>query len=175
MKAVSAILTHWHIPPALLPLFLDRADGLAALALLCNAGAKDWPNRPGDPQLYALKADVVQYACHAAGRERSWVTAHIYARRARWSWLTRLNIWWHEHIGFYLFGAETMLIYFLETGLSLEGEPLQLSFHFRPGDMLPRLPVDWPTANDRRWRGQAVQAQAFEIALTYLRSRGITI
>ena len=35
------ILSHHQIDPSLLPLFLDHADGVAALALLCNAAAKD--------------------------------------------------------------------------------------------------------------------------------------
>jgi hypothetical protein len=142
--ATSTILTHWHIPPALLPRFLDRADGLAALALLCNAGAKDWSNRPADPSLYRFKAELVRRACEQAGRDRSWRDEH-----------------------------QGMSIYFVETSLCFLGEPLQLAFHFRPDDTLPALPADWPAANSRRWRGQAVQAQAFEIALDYLCSRGI--
>jgi hypothetical protein len=60
------ILAHWGIPADLLPLFLDTMDGLALLALLCNAGAKDWPDCPGDPHLYALKAETVRWACLAA-------------------------------------------------------------------------------------------------------------
>jgi hypothetical protein len=56
---MQPILEHWNIPIDLLPLFLDDEDGLAALALLCNADAKDWPNRAGDPRLYALKSEAV--------------------------------------------------------------------------------------------------------------------
>jgi hypothetical protein len=144
--ATSVILTHWHIPPALLPPFMGHADGLAALALLCNAGAKDWPGRPADPSLYRFKAELVRHACEQAGRARSWRDEH-----------------------------QGMSIYFVETSLLLLGEPLQLAFHFRPDDTQPALPPDWPAANGRRWRGQAVQAQAFEIALDYLRSRGINL
>jgi len=34
------ILEHWDIAVDLLPLFLDHPDGLALLALLCNAGVR---------------------------------------------------------------------------------------------------------------------------------------
>jgi hypothetical protein len=84
----------------LLPLFLDEGDGLTLLALLCNAGAKDWPSRAADPRLYALKAKVVRWACLAAWRERSWRDGH-----------------------------QGMPIYFFETRLLLDGGALQLAFH----------------------------------------------
>jgi hypothetical protein len=162
------------IPTEMLPLFLDDADGLAALALLCNAGAKDWPDRPGDPRLYALKAEVVARACRAAGAQRSWVATHEYARAPRWGWLTRLNLWWHEHTGHYLFGAERMRIYFIETCLLLDDQPLQLVFHIRVADTLPDLP-DWPRANGRAWRRQQAQPRALEVAQHYLAARGMSI
>lgn len=68
---MERILQHWHIPITTLALFLDDADGAAVLALLANAGAKDWPDRPGDPTLYALKAGAVRWACLVAGSRRS--------------------------------------------------------------------------------------------------------
>lgn len=104
--AFCAILAHWTLPTHLLPCFLDHADGLAVLVLRCNAGAKDWPERGGDPHLYALKAELVTRACHAAGRQRSWGAPHGYARAARWSSLTRLNVWWRNRTHTYRFGAE---------------------------------------------------------------------
>ncbi len=96
--------THWA---DLLPLFLDHPDGLAALALLCNAGAKDWPDRAGDPRLYALKAEAVRWACLAAWPSHSWRDDH-----------------------------QGMPIYFVETRLLLDSGPFQLAFHFRPDDTL---------------------------------------
>jgi hypothetical protein len=62
---LKLILEHWNIPIDLLALFLDHSDGLALLALLCDAGAKDWPGQPGDPRLYAHKANTVRWACLA--------------------------------------------------------------------------------------------------------------
>jgi hypothetical protein len=79
-----------------------------------------------------------------------------------------------KHIHTALFGAEPTPIVFIETGLLLDGQPLQLAFHFRPGDTLPNLP-DWPAANGRHWRGQQAQGRALEIAASYLRDRGISI
>ncbi len=140
------ILEHWNIAADLLPLFLDHGDGLAVLALLCNAGAKDWPGYPGDLGLYALKAEAVRWACLAAWRERSWRDDH-----------------------------QEMPIFFVETGLLLDGGPLQLTFHFRQGDTLPDLPQDWPPAGGRHWRHQQAQPQALSIARSYLAARGVVI
>ncbi len=140
------ILEHWDLPVDLLPLFLDHPDGLALLALLCNAGAKDWPDRAGDPRLYALKAKVVRWACLAAWPSRSWRDEH-----------------------------EGMPIFFVQTGLLLDEAPLQIAFHFRAGDTLPELPADWPAAGGRRWRRQQAQPRALEIAHVYLAARGVVI
>ena len=137
------ILNHWNLRPQLLDLFTDHRDGLAALALLANAGAKDWPDHAGDPQLYVYKAHLVEQACQAARPDRSWVHVH-----------------------------EGQPVYFIETSLLLDGEPLQIAFHFREGDVLPKLP-DWLTANGRGWRGQAAQGRAYEIACSYLARRGV--
>jgi hypothetical protein len=171
---MQLILEHWNIPTALLPMFTNDPDGLAVLALLCNAGAKDWPHRPCDPRLYALKADLVARACRAAGTERFWIAEHEYARATRWPWMNRLNAWWREHTGTYLFGAERMYIIFVETGLELDGDQLQLAFHFRAGDRLPDLPA-WPEANGRGWRKQQAQPRALSIAWSYLMARGVLI
>jgi hypothetical protein len=114
------IQEHWDIVADLLPLFLDEGDGLALLALLCNAGAKDWPSRAADPRLYALKAKVVRWACLAAWPARSWRDDH-----------------------------QGMPIFFVETRLLLEGRPLQLAFHFRASDTLPELPEGWPATRGR--------------------------
>jgi hypothetical protein len=143
---LQLILEHWNIPIHLLALFLDHPDGLAALALLCNAGAKDWPGRPGDPRLYTHKANTVRWACLAAWPERSWHDEH-----------------------------QGMPIYFVETSLRLDDQPLQLAFHFRPGDTLPDLPADWPAANGRGWRGQQAQGRVLEIARSYLAGRGVSL
>jgi hypothetical protein len=62
---LASILTHWSISPASLPLFLAHPDGIAALALLCNAGAKD------NPALYRFKAILVEAACRAVGMSAS--------------------------------------------------------------------------------------------------------
>ena len=130
------ILSHHQINPSLLPLFLDHADGVAALALLCNAAAMD------NLAFYCYKADLVALACIVAGREQSWVD-------------------WHDSV----------LVFFIETELLLDGELVQVSFHF-PGDDYPDLAADWPRANGRGWRGQRVQARAAEIAHNYLVERG---
>ena len=143
-SALSAILVHWYIPPALLPIFLNNADGLAALALLCNAGTKDWSDRPADPCLYRFKAELVRWACEQAGRDRSWMDVH-----------------------------DGMTVYFIESGLHLDGQPLQLAFHFRHGDTLPDL-ANWPRPEGRIWRGQRAAARALDIAQAYLCDRGIS-
>lgn len=142
---MERILQHWNIPITILPLFLDDADGHAVLALLANAGAKDWPDRPGDPSLYALKAEAVRWACLTAWTGRSWQDEH-----------------------------DGMLIYFVQTRILLDGQPLQLAFHFRPGDTLPDLP-GWPAADGRRWSRQQAQPRALEIALSYLAGRGVLL
>lgn len=140
------ILQHWNIPITTLPLFLDDADGSAVLALLANAGAKDWPGRPSNPSLYALKAEAVRWACLTAWTAgRSWVDEH-----------------------------DGMPIYFVQTGILLDGQPLQLAFHFRPGDSLPNLP-GWPLADGRCWNRQQAQPRALEIALNYLAGRGVLL
>jgi hypothetical protein len=64
-----------------------------------------------------------------------------------------------------------MTIFFVETTLSLDGQPLQLAFHFPPGAVVPDLPR-WPPAQGRRWRGQRVQARALEVARAYLTQCG---
>lgn len=137
------ILQHWNIPITTLPLFLDDADGTAVLALLANAGAKDWPGRPGNSTLYALKAEAVRWACLTAWTGRSWQ---------------------HEHDG--------MPIYFIQTRMLLDDQPLQLAFHFRPGDTLPHLP-GWPSADGRCWGHQQAQPRAREIAMRYMAGRGV--
>jgi hypothetical protein len=68
-----------------------------------------------------------------------------------------------------------MAIFFVETGLLLDGQPLQLAFHFRPGDTLPALPQDWPAPGGRRWSGQQAQPRAREIAHAYLAQRGVLL
>lgn len=142
---MERILQHWNIPITTLPLFLDTADGTALLALLANAGAKDWPARSGDPTLYALKAEAVRWACLTAWTGRSWVDEH-----------------------------DGMPIYFVQTRILLDGQLLQLAFHFRAGDTLPDLP-GWPAANGRRWSHQQAQPRALEIALSYLAGRGVLL
>ena len=140
---MERILQHWNIPITTLPLFLDDADGAATLALLANAGAKDWPDRPASPALYTLKAEAVRWACLTAWTGRSWQDEH-----------------------------DGMPIYFIQTHMLLDGQPLQIAFHFRPGDTTPHLP-GWPSADGRRWSGQQAQPRAREIALRYLAGRGV--
>lgn len=140
---MERILQHWNIPITTLPLFLDDADGTAALALLANAGAKDWTNHPGNPTLYTLKAEAVRWACLTAWTGRSWQDAH-----------------------------NGMVIYFIQTRMLLDGQPPQLAFHFRSGDTTPYLP-GWPSASGRRWSGQPAQPRAQEIAMRYLAGRGM--
>ncbi len=140
------ILDHWNIPADLLPLFLDHPDGLALLALLCNASAKDWPGYPGDPGLYALKSEAVRWACLAAWPARSWRDDH-----------------------------QGMPIFFIETGLLLNGQPLQIAFHFRDSDTLPELPKERPAAGGRRWSRQQAQPRALSIAHAYLAGRGVVV
>lgn len=142
---MDQILSHWNIPPRLLPLFRDTPDGLAVLALLANAGAKDWPGRPGNPALYAWKAATVQRACQAAAAGCSWCDQH-----------------------------DGMRIFFIQTGLAQGGEPLHLTFHFRAGDTLPDL-ADWPTADGRRWSRQLAQPHARALARQYLAARGVLL
>lgn len=142
---MDQILSHWNIPTHLLPLFCDACDGVAVLALLANAGAKDWPDRPGNPALYALKAATVQRACGAARAGCSWQDTH-----------------------------DGMPISFIQTRLIFDGAPLQLAFHFRAGDTLPDLP-DWPTADGWRWSRQQAPPYAREIARQYLAARGVVL
>lgn len=142
---MERILQHWNIPITTLPLFLDDADGTAVLALLANAGAKDWPDRLGNPTLYALKAEAVRWACLTAWTGRSWQDEH-----------------------------DGMPIYFIQTNMLLDGQPLQVAFHFRPDDTLPGL-NGWPDAAGRCWSRQQAQPRAREIALCYLAGRGVLI
>jgi hypothetical protein len=67
----AVALVHWGIAATQLPVFQATPDGLALLALLANAGAKE------NPQRYALKADLVTAACRAAGRNRSWQDTRV--------------------------------------------------------------------------------------------------
>lgn len=67
-----------------------------------------------------------------------------------------------------------MPIYFVQTSIVFDGQPLQLAFHFRPGDALPHL-SGWPVAAGRRWSRQQAQPRALEIALSYLAGRGVLL
>jgi len=140
------ILDHWQFTPCHLPPLLDHPDGLALLALLINAGAKAWPGRPGNPALYALKADAVRWACLAARPSCSWQDTH-----------------------------DDMALFVVQTGLrDLADQPLQLAFHFPVGDTLPDLPA-WPSAHGRRGSRQIAQPHARAIAQQYLAERGALV
>jgi hypothetical protein len=158
--ACREILPEWRLDAGLLPTFIGSADGLALLALLANAAAKDVP------ALYRHKALLVGAACQAADAGHWWVDTHRYAKIQRFDWLNRLNFWWERMTGKYLL-TTSMTIYFIETGLPFAGDTLQLAFHFRPGDELPDLP-NAPLANGRKWRGQRAQPKAGQIALNWL-------
>jgi hypothetical protein len=150
----------WSLDERHTAALLGSADGLALLALLCNAAAKSNPN------LYQFKALLVAAACRATPRNRWWVDSHRYALATPVGWCNRLNLWWESRFGWYLY-ATTMPIVFIETGLPFEGGTLQISFHFRPGDELPDV-GNAPSANGRTWRKQRAQANAAHIAQQWI-------
>jgi hypothetical protein len=141
--AGHAVLTVWQIDPSQADRFFSSSDGLALLALLCNTAAKQHPN------LYGFKSALVAAACRATPNDCWWVDTHEYGEG--------------EH-------AQQMPVYFIETGIVFEHDPLQLAFHFRSGDDLPDV-VNAPTANGRRWRGQRAQANATQILADWLNSQ----
>ena len=160
IAACREVMAAWAIDERHTANLLGSADGLALLALLCNAAAKQ------HPYLYHLKALLVAAACRATPRNCWWVDRHRYAIVTQVGWFDQLNLWWHARFGWYLY-AISMPIIFIETGLPFAGDTLQLAFHFRPGDELPDV-GNAPTANGRTWRGQRAQANAGQIATDWL-------
>jgi len=160
IAACRAVLAAWNIDERHAAVLLGSADGLALLALLCNAAAKQNPN------LYQYKAQLVAAACRATPRNRWWIDQHRFAIATPVGWFNRLNLWWESRFGWYL-AATTMPIVFIETGVPFDGDTLQLAFHFRPGDDLPDL-GNAPTAQGRHWRKQRAQARAAQIAADWL-------
>jgi hypothetical protein len=140
--AGHAVLAAWQIDPSRADRFFSSSDGLALLALLCNAAAKQHPN------LYGFKSALVAAACRATPNDRWWADTHQYGESDQ----------------------EQMPVYLIETGLPFAGETLQLAFHFRPGDELPDV-GNAPTANGRKWRGQRAQANAAQILVDWLNSQ----
>jgi len=160
IAACHAVLAAWSHNERHTAALLGSTDGLALLALLCNAAAKNHST------LYQYKALLVSASCRATPRNRWWVDSHRYAVATQVGWFDRLNRWWESRFGGYLY-ATSMLIIFIETGQPFAGDTLQLAFHFRPGDELPDV-GNAPPANGRMWRGQRAQAQAAQIAQQWI-------
>jgi hypothetical protein len=119
---------------------LCSRDGVALLALLCNAAAKRTPT------LYRHKAFLIHAAVIRSRRSDWWIDTHV----------TRP-------------GDVPRSVLLLDTtiGPILDLEHVQLSFHLQQRDLV-RFFRHAPTAQGRRWMGIPLQPRAEALTLAWL-------
>lgn len=118
---------------------LRSRDGIALLALLCNAAAKQ------NPALYRHKLTLVRATVARSKRSEWWIDPHRFDQ-----------------------GHPVAYGIFIETSIGpiLDLERVQMVFHITEADA--RFFCNAPTATGRTWAGIPLQSRAEELALAFL-------